>query len=117
MEKGGGSGDNNNADEGQERSELLLPGEGFARDKPGADVAGENGGEESEDGCFCEWHVEKGEIQAEDAEESKEAASDEEGENIAGPEGKMRNMGVITICDREDGGEGLTRKEDLEEVC
>jgi hypothetical protein len=62
MEKRGRLGDDDNADKGQKCGELLLPGKGFAGDEPSADVAGENGGEESKDGCFCEWHVVEREI-------------------------------------------------------
>jgi hypothetical protein len=78
VEERGRSGDDDDADEGQECRELLLPGEGLARDEPGADVAGENGGEEGEHGCFGEGHVEEGEVKPEDTEKAKETTSDEE---------------------------------------
>jgi hypothetical protein len=104
MEERGRPGDDDNADKGQKRGKLLLSGKEFARNKPSANVAGENGGEESEDGCFCEWHVVEREIQAENAKEPKKTSSDEEGEDIAGTPGVVRDVSVISIREREDGG-------------
>jgi hypothetical protein len=62
MEERGWAGYDDDADQGQERSELLLPGKGLAGDEPGADVAGEDRREEGEHGCFGEGHVEESEI-------------------------------------------------------
>lgn len=117
MEERGGSGDDDDADEGQECSELLLPGERFAGDQQSADVAGQDWGKESENGCFCEGHVEKCEVQTKHAKEAKYTASDEEREEIARSEGEMWNLSVIAICEGEDRGEGLTREEDLRQAC
>ena len=44
MEESRRSGDDDDADEGQECGELLLPGKAFAGDEQRADVAGEDRG-------------------------------------------------------------------------
>ena len=111
------SGDDDDANEGQECGELLLPGEGLAGDEQRADVAGEDRGEESEDGRFCEGHVEKGEVQAENTKESEETPSNQEREEVTGPEWIIGNVNIVAIREGEDGGEGLAREEDLEQVC
>ena len=117
MEERGRSRDDDDTDEGQEGGALLLPGEGFAGDEQGADVAAHDGAEESEDGGFGEGQVEEREIQPEDTEEAEEAARDEEREKITGAEGEMGDMGQVAVREGEGGGQGLAREEDLGAGC
>jgi hypothetical protein len=97
------SGDNDDADEGQEGGQLLLSGKCFARYEQGADIAAQDRGEEGENGRFSEGQVEQGEIQAKNAEEPEDAAGDEQGEDITGSEGEMGNVRVVTICKGKGG--------------
>lgn len=59
VEEGCGSCDEDDTDETDKGGELLLAGEGLTGDEEGANIAGQDRGEEGKDGGFGERKVEK----------------------------------------------------------